>query len=66
LLNILFVFQINIFIVLTADEIKSIDEAGSQGAKQYTTKVILRRVAVVMFAGAVGLGICSYFGIEVL
>jgi hypothetical protein len=66
LLNILFVFQIKIFTVLTADEIKSIDEAGSQGAKQYTTKVILRRVAVVMFAGAVGLGICSYFGIEVL
>lgn len=52
--------------VLTADEIKSIDEAGSQGAKQYTTKVILRRVAMVMFTGAVGLGICSYFGIEVL
>jgi len=51
---------------LTADEIKSIDEAGFQGAKQYTTKVILRRVAMVMFASAVGLGICSYFGIEVL
>jgi len=52
--------------VLTADEIKSIDEAGSQGAKQYTAKVILRRIAMVMFAGAVGLGVCSYFGIEVL
>ena len=52
--------------MLTADEIKSIDDAGSQGAKQYTAKVILRRVALVMFAGAVGLGICSYLGIEVL
>jgi hypothetical protein len=52
--------------VLTDDEIKSIDEAGTQGAKQYTMKVILRKAAMVMFAGAVGLGICSYFGIEVL
>ena len=52
--------------MLTADEIKSIDEAGSQGAKQFTAKVILRRVATVMVAGAVGLGICSYFGIEIL
>ena len=52
--------------MLTADEIKSIDEAGSQGEKQYNTKVILRRGAMVMFAGAVGLRICSYFGIEVL
>jgi len=51
---------------LTADEIESIDEAGSRGEKQYTTRVILRRIAMVMFAGAVGLGICSYFGIEVL
>ena len=52
--------------MLTADDIKAIDEAGSQGAKQYTVKNVLRRVAMVMFAGAVGLGICSYFGIEVM
>ena len=52
--------------MLTADEIESIDEAGAQGAKQYTTKALLRKAAMVMFAGAVGLGICSYFGIEVL
>ena len=49
--------------MLTADEIKSLDEAGSQGAKQFITKVILRRVAMVLFAGAVGLGVCSYFEI---
>ena len=52
--------------VLTADEIESIDEAGSRGAKQYTAKVILHRVAMVLLGGAVGLGICSYLGIEVL
>jgi hypothetical protein len=43
--------------VLTTDEIESIDKAGSQGAKQFTAKVIMRRVALVMFVGAVGFGI---------
>jgi hypothetical protein len=54
------------FTVLTPKEIESIDTAGSQGAKQFTAQVFLRRFALVMFAGAVGLGVCSYFGFNVL
>jgi len=53
-------------LVLTADEIKSIDEAGAQGAKQFTFQSTLRRIAFIMFGGAIGMGVCSYFGINIL
>ncbi|KAF9042997.1 Aldo/keto reductase [Panaeolus papilionaceus] len=53
-------------LALTEQELKDIDEAGILGGKKFTAQKIVRRAAVVLFAGAVGLGICSYLGLDVL
>jgi len=50
-------------LALTADEIKSIDEAGAQGAKNFafTFTGNLQNIVYFMFASAIGFGVCSYF-----
>ncbi|PPQ73140.1 hypothetical protein CVT24_009133 [Panaeolus cyanescens] len=53
-------------IALTAEELKAIDEAGVAGGKKFTAQTVVRRFALVLFAGAVGFGICSYLGLDVL
>jgi diketogulonate reductase-like aldo/keto reductase len=50
--------------VLTDDEIKSIDEAGAQGAKQFATKAFLHQAAAYMFLAAIGFGVFSFFKIN--
>ncbi|KAF8799817.1 Aldo/keto reductase, partial [Phlegmacium glaucopus] len=51
--------------VLTDNEIKSIDEAGAEGAKQFAAKAFLRKNALFMFVVAIGFGICSFFRIGI-
>ncbi|KAF9548284.1 Aldo/keto reductase [Agrocybe pediades] len=51
---------------LSEVEIKAIDVAGAAGAQIFTAQTFVRRAALVLFAGAVGLSVSSYFGINVL
>ncbi|CAA7270314.1 unnamed protein product [Cyclocybe aegerita] len=53
-------------LVLKDEEILAIDKAGAKGAQIVTAQKVVRRAAIVLFAGAVGLGLCSYLGIDVL
>ncbi|KAF8154562.1 NADP-dependent oxidoreductase domain-containing protein [Crassisporium funariophilum] len=53
-------------LTLAEDEIKAIDDAGAEGAKRFTAQTLVRRTAVVMLAGAAGLALCSYLGINIL
>jgi len=53
-------------LVLTNEEIKAIDHAGAKGAKIFTARTVIRRAAVALLFGAVGLGVCSYLGINIL
>jgi len=51
---------------LTEDEINSIDTAGASGQRRLTAKIFIKRAAALALAGAGVLGLCSYFGIDVL
>jgi len=51
---------------LTQDEIDAIDAAGAKGQRIFTARTVVRRFAVALLVGAVGLGVCSYLGINVL
>jgi len=53
-------------LVLTEEEIKDIDEAGAKGSNIFTARTVVRRAAVALLAGAIGLGVCSYLGINIL
>ncbi|KAF8962110.1 NADP-dependent oxidoreductase domain-containing protein [Flammula alnicola] len=53
-------------LVLTDDEIKAIDAAGAKGPGRLNLQTLLRRASLVLFAGAVGFGLCSYLGIDIL
>jgi len=53
-------------LVLTDEEIKAIDEAGAQGSKLFTARTVVRRAAAALLVGAIGLGVCSYLGINIL
>jgi len=53
-------------LVLTEKEIEAIDKAGEKGSKIFTARTVIRRTALALFAGAVGLGVCSYLGINIL
>jgi len=53
-------------LTLTEEEIKAIDHAGAKGARISTARTVVRRAAVVLLVGAVGLGVCSYLGIDIL
>ena len=52
--------------VLTDEEIEAIDKAGAKGQRIFTARTVVRRVAAALFLGAIGLGVCSYLGIDVL
>ncbi|EJF63952.1 Aldo/keto reductase [Dichomitus squalens LYAD-421 SS1] len=51
---------------LTVEDIESIDEAGKKGAKGLAVRTFVRRAAVVALAAAVGFGVASFLGIDIL
>lgn len=53
-------------LVLTEEEIEAIDKAGAKGQRIFTARTVIRRAAVALLVGAVGLGACSYLGINIL
>ncbi|THG95193.1 hypothetical protein EW026_g6413 [Hermanssonia centrifuga] len=53
-------------LVLTTEDIASIDAAGAVGAKRLTAKTFVKRAAAVALVGAAALGVCAYLGIDVL
>jgi len=53
-------------LALTKEEIEAIDKAGAKGHKIFTARTVIRRTAIALLVGAVGLGVCSYLGIDVL
>ena len=53
-------------IALTVEDIESIDEAGKKGARKLTVRTFVHRLAFVALAAAVGFGVASFLGIDVL
>ena len=53
-------------IELTAEDVASIDTAGASGARRLTVRTFVKRTVVVALVGAAALGICGYYGIDVL
>ncbi len=61
-----FYLTLNFPLVLTTEDIASIDAAGAVGAKRLTAKTFVKRAAAVALVGAAALGVCPYLGIDVL
>ena len=55
-----------VWIALTVEDIESIDEAGKKGARKLTVRTFVHRLAFVALAAAVGFGVASFLGIDVL
>ncbi|KAF9479131.1 Aldo/keto reductase [Pholiota conissans] len=53
-------------LVLTADEIKAIDEAGAKGPPSKLCRLVLKRASLVLVGGAIAYGLSSYLGMSFL
>ena len=51
---------------LTSADIAAIDAAGTSGARRLTVRTFVKRTVVVALVGAAALGICGYFGIDII
>ena len=51
---------------LTEEDISAIDNAGAFGARRSTVRTFVNRAVGLALVGAAFLGVCSYFGIDIL